>query len=100
MPPRPKILHRDPPVDENVWKKFRSLAGNDGRIADPHGLKSLIFRGGIAPEMRPTIWKYMLGYYKWEWSDSENEKVCIIFFENYSMIYYRIERNWRKITTA
>jgi hypothetical protein len=77
LPPRPKILHRDPAVDETVWKKFRSLSGNDGRIADVHGLKSLVFRGGIVPEMRPKIWKYMLGYYKWECSDAENEKVYL-----------------------
>jgi hypothetical protein len=62
-------------VDEATWIKFRSLAGTDGRIADSHGLKSLIFRGGITSDMRPIIWKYMLGYYKWDWSDAENEKV-------------------------
>jgi hypothetical protein len=74
LPARPQILHRDEPVDEAKWAEFRSP---DGRITDSHGLKSLIFRGGIVPAMRPTIWKYMLGYYKWECSDAENEKVWL-----------------------
>ncbi|KAL3118509.1 hypothetical protein niasHT_000274 [Heterodera trifolii] len=93
LPHRPQILHRDPPVDKTIFDKFRSLSGNDGRILDSHGLKSLIFRGGISPEMRPILWKYMLGFFKWDRSDAENEHHRKTLEED----YYRMKLQWMSI---
>ncbi|KAF7637101.1 Rab-GAP TBC domain-containing protein [Meloidogyne graminicola] len=91
LPTRPRILQRDSPVDFSIWEKFRAP---DGHIEDAHGLICLIFRGGIVPEMRSTIWKYILGYYKWEWSDSKNAENRTKLEEE----YYRMKLQWVTIT--
>uniref|UniRef100_A0A914KWA1 TBC1 domain family member 15 n=3 Tax=Meloidogyne TaxID=189290 RepID=A0A914KWA1_MELIC len=91
LPARPRILQRDPPVDSTVWEKFRAA---DGHIEDAHGLLCLVFRGGIVPEMRCTIWKYILGYFKWEWSDAKNAENRTKLEEE----YYRMKLQWVTIT--
>lgn len=72
LPTRPVIPSRDEPVTMAIWKEMRN---SEGKVLDPHRLKSLIFRGGIEKSMRPTLWKYMLNYYKWQNTDAENEAV-------------------------
>lgn len=81
MPKRPKIIYRESAVNEEVFEKFRLP---DGQIIDFHGLKSLIFRGGIERSMRPIIWKYMLDFYKPENTDEQNKIVFLfnIFYTN------------------
>uniref|UniRef100_A0A7E4UXG6 TBC1 domain family member 15 n=1 Tax=Panagrellus redivivus TaxID=6233 RepID=A0A7E4UXG6_PANRE len=91
LPERPVIEHGDTPVDEAVWHSFRDEAG---RITDVHSLKSLIFRGGIDPALRKTIWKYMLGYYKWDLTDEENKAARKKHHEN----YFRMKLQWMSMT--
>jgi uncharacterized protein YneF (UPF0154 family) len=52
LPERPKILERDPPVNEEMFKEF---LGEGGRINEVRRLKNHIFRGGIEKQMRPLV---------------------------------------------
>lgn len=72
LPKRPEIPSRDFPL---TLEDFKQLCDVEGRISDPHRLKSLVFRGGIESKLRPILWKYMLNYFKWDKTAAENEEV-------------------------
>jgi hypothetical protein len=91
LPERPHIVHSDSAVDEEVWNSYRD---SEGRVKDVHGLKSLIFRGGVDWSLRKILWKYMLGYYKWDKTDEENKAAR----KGLSDSYYRMKLQWMSMT--
>ncbi|KAI6224998.1 hypothetical protein M3Y95_00811800 [Aphelenchoides besseyi] len=92
LPERPKILVRDSPVDEQVWNQHR---GEGGKINDVHALKSLIFRGGVERNLRPLVWKYLLGFFDWDKTAEENEQKRKELADD----YYRMKLQWMTVNS-
>lgn len=65
----------------------------DGRVLNVDELKKSIFRGGVEPELRSTLWKFLLEYYDWNStikSRAEKRKLR----EN---DYFRIKLQWESM---
>uniref|UniRef100_A0AC35TZJ2 Rab-GAP TBC domain-containing protein n=1 Tax=Rhabditophanes sp. KR3021 TaxID=114890 RepID=A0AC35TZJ2_9BILA len=71
LPPLTEF-YREAPITKEVFDSFKTA---DGRISRFHEIKQAIFRGGLSPEARPDAWKYLLNYYKWTNSASDNAKL-------------------------
>lgn len=90
LPQRPEV-RRDPPVTEEQWKKHKNA---DGSFSDVNTLKDMIFHGGLTPSLRIEAWKYMLGIYKWEYSDTMNATLK----KKRSEDYYRMKLQWMTVS--
>ncbi|VDM60637.1 unnamed protein product [Angiostrongylus costaricensis] len=92
LPPRPDI-YREAPVTQDIWDNFKT---SDGTF-DPqniHHLKMNIFRGGLTPDLRKAVWKYLLGYRAWDETDSQfNKKRAVLAKE-----YERLKAQWQSIS--
>lgn len=51
--------------------QWMSLQDHEGRIEDVESVKLVIFRGGISPDLRPIVWKYLLLHYPWDSSRTQ-----------------------------
>jgi len=90
LPPRPHI-RRGPPLSVEQW----SLALDDqGAITDPDTVKSIIFRGGVTPSLRHVVWKYLLGYYPWHCSTSQQQELRKDKVDE----YFRMKLQWRSMS--
>lgn len=69
LPPRPKVV-RGSPLTQKQWGEFIS---EDGRISDVDRVKEVIFRGGMEHSLRSEVWKYILGYFRWD--DSKEQRM-------------------------
>nr|CDS33332.1 TBC1 domain family 5 [Hymenolepis microstoma] len=64
-----KPVQRKHPVTMEVWKRHLD---REGRVTVVSKLQNAIYSGGIDPELRPIVWKYLFGYLKWDYTDAEN----------------------------
>ncbi|KAL7059238.1 hypothetical protein AAHC03_013148 [Spirometra sp. Aus1] len=69
--PELSLAPRQPPLTSETWQKHLD---REGRVTVIHKLQAEIFNGGVEPELRPTVWKYLLGYLKWDFTSEENAK--------------------------
>lgn len=69
LPPRPKVV-RGSPLTQKQWGEFIS---EDGRVSDVERVKEVIFRGGMEHSLRAEVWKYLLGYFRWD--DSKEQRM-------------------------
>lgn len=69
LPPRPKVT-RGSPLTAKQWCEFMT---EDGRISDSERVKEIIFRGGIVYSLRNEVWKYLLGYLRWD--DTREQRI-------------------------
>ncbi|KAJ1372987.1 hypothetical protein KIN20_035305 [Parelaphostrongylus tenuis] len=92
LPPRPDI-YRETPVTQDIWENFKAPDGT----FDPqnvHHLKLNIFRGGLTPDLRKDVWKYLLGYRLWSETDRQfSEKRKVLEKE-----YQRLKAQWMSIS--
>lgn len=70
LPPRGSFT-RDNPLTLRQWNEFMT---EDGRVSDPERLREIIFHGGVEPELRAEVWKYLLNYDIWEHTRDEREE--------------------------
>jgi len=77
--------------------QFHSLKDNEGRISDPnkHIIKQKIFKGGIDDDIRPELWKYLLGLFPF--SSSFIERQTII--EKKKREYEILKNQWKTISS-
>ncbi|XP_022123891.2 TBC1 domain family member 15 isoform X1 [Pieris rapae] len=90
LPPRP-CIPRGTPLSTEKWE---GLQDTEGRILEVEGVKQLIFRGGVAHSIRPSVWKYLLDYYPWHATHSEIRKIQKRKTEE----YFSMKLQWRSIT--
>ena len=69
-----QLVHDNPnysrqSLDSSRWNELC----RDGRVKNVKELKDIIYCGGIDAELRPTVWKYLLGYYSFDATDEELE---------------------------
>ncbi|CAH8630025.1 unnamed protein product [Heterobilharzia americana] len=58
----------------------------EGRVNRPENLREIIFNGGIEKDLRPIVWKYLLGYYQWTYTTEENERLRVEKSREYHML--------------
>ncbi|KAK0393377.1 hypothetical protein QR680_000181 [Steinernema hermaphroditum] len=90
LPPRIEI-YRESTVDAKTWNSFKD---EQGRTKNVRNLKSLIFRGGLAKDLRQEAWKYLLGYYHWDKTTAENAK----WRKDRYDYYYKMKLQWLSFT--
>nr|XP_029720113.1 TBC1 domain family member 15 [Aedes albopictus] len=90
LAPRPDV-HRAEPLDAKKWAEFRAA---DGSITEPNRVKEIIFRGGICDDIRPEVWKYLLGLELWEHTNAERVEHRTRKTEEYCLMKFQ----WESIT--
>ncbi|CAH8567694.1 unnamed protein product [Schistosoma turkestanicum] len=82
LPPMPTV-QRSPPLNMTQWKKSLDP---EGRVNRPENLREIIFNGGIEDDLKPIVWKYLLGYYQWTYTAEENERLKVEKSREYHML--------------
>ncbi|KAJ9587779.1 hypothetical protein L9F63_018805 [Diploptera punctata] len=90
LPPRPPAP-RDLPLSVEQWAKFQD---EDGRVNNVDRVKDIIFRGGVVPQLRFDVWKYLLGYFPWDSTHAERQQLRKKKVEE----YFQMKLQWRTIT--
>lgn len=57
---------------------------------DPKDILKRIFMGGIDHDLRPQVWKYVLGVYPWKVTEKEKNKIQKIKSEE----YWKLKQKW------
>lgn len=91
LPPR-EIRKRDNPLTKKQWREFITA---DGQVSDPERIKEIISRGGIEPELRAEVWRFLLNYDLWEHTTVEREQRR----SDLSTEYYRMKAQWASLST-
>ncbi|KRX91324.1 TBC1 domain family member 15, partial [Trichinella pseudospiralis] len=89
LPARVRIP-RGEPLSVQQWLDHVS---ESGAISDEESVKRIIFSGGIVPELRKTVWKYLLGMYQWSWTKEQCEQKQLDFEQR----YLRIREQWQLV---
>ncbi|XP_021914957.1 TBC1 domain family member 15 [Zootermopsis nevadensis] len=90
LPPRPPAP-RGPPLTVEQWTRFQD---KDGRILEVETLKDIIFRGGVEPHLRYEVWKFLLGYFPWDSTHADRQKLRKQKVEE----YFQMKLQWRSVT--
>lgn len=86
LPPRPNVV-RGSLLTRKQWGEFMS---EDGRISDVDRVKEIVFRGGIEYSLREEVWKYLLGYFKWDATNTER----IVYQKKKNAEYFKMKMQW------
>uniref|UniRef100_A0A0K0ES82 Rab-GAP TBC domain-containing protein n=1 Tax=Strongyloides stercoralis TaxID=6248 RepID=A0A0K0ES82_STRER len=68
--PKKIEFYREKPITKEIWNGFKD---SEGRIIKVNNALQAIFRGGLEPEIRKEVWKYLLKYNKWHLTTNENK---------------------------
>ncbi|KER33993.1 hypothetical protein T265_00192 [Opisthorchis viverrini] len=90
LPALPEV-HRSDPLNFERWKRHLDPYG---RVTCVEKLRKIIFEGGIEPSLRPIVWKYLLGYYLWNNTAEENEKLR----KEKHAEYHTVKRFWKEMS--
>ncbi|XP_058055503.1 TBC1 domain family member 17 [Anopheles bellator] len=90
LAPRPPV-HRGLPLDAGTWEEVKCP---NGSIFDPERVKEIIFRGGIKPDIRAEVWKYLLGLDCWEHTAQQRDERRA----NKTQEYFQMKLQWLTIT--
>ncbi|KAJ1875847.1 GTPase activating protein [Coemansia sp. RSA 990] len=77
----PRPIRTQPALSAERWFTFfepksASRPNSEFRmVADADTVRRAIFAGGIEEDMRPLVWKYLLGIYPWDSSESERKHI-------------------------
>ncbi|EGW29891.1 uncharacterized protein SPAPADRAFT_144786 [Spathaspora passalidarum NRRL Y-27907] len=75
-------------VSRQEWKSFFDFSGRLCITADE--VKGRIFHGGLAPDVRPEAWLFLLGVYPWDSSSEEREALQ----NSYESSYQEYKLKW------
>ncbi|PSN55056.1 hypothetical protein C0J52_04140 [Blattella germanica] len=90
LPPRP-MAPRGSPLTVDQWAQYQD---EEGRVTDVDTIKDIIFRGGVVPQLRYEVWKYLLGYFPWDSTHAERQQLRKKKIEE----YFQMKLQWRTIT--
>lgn len=82
---------RQPPLGSDEWATFLDL---EGRVVDSKALKERIFHGGMEHGLRQEVWKFLLGYYKFDSTYAERQYLSLIKKEEYQIL----KSQWQSIS--
>lgn len=82
---------RQPPLGNDEWATFLDL---EGRVVDSKALKERIFHGGMEHGLRQEVWKFLLGYYKFDSTYAERQYLSLIRKEEYQIL----RSQWQSIS--
>ncbi|CAH8640700.1 unnamed protein product [Schistosoma mattheei] len=91
LPPMPTV-QRSLPLNMTQWKKSLDP---EGRVNRPENLREIIFNGGIENDLKPIVWKYLLGYYQWTYTAEENERLKV----EKSREYHILKTFWKSMSS-
>lgn len=74
------------PISREVWE---SLLNELGQVEDDLALRKGIFFGGLEPEMRSTVWPFLLYCYSYQSTYEEREQIIAIRRQEYHEITRR-----------
>ena len=95
--PRPRIMDNLPKVERTdalCQLDWELHFDSDGKILDLNELKDKIFRGGVEHEIRYEVWKFLLGFYEWDSTAKERNRVR----SEKVAEYHRMRSQWRSIS--
>jgi len=84
---------RDQPLTEEEWQKSLDI---NGRLLDATVIKKRIFHGGVSPELRPTIWKFLLNFYPWTSTEEERQQILKSKTEEYDTM----RKQWQAFSSV
>jgi hypothetical protein len=61
---------------------------------DPKALKKRVFQCGVEPSLRPELWKFLLGYYKFDSTKGEREALVLSKREEYKVL----QTQWQTVS--
>jgi len=82
---------RPPPLGHEEWVTFLD---NKGRVVDPKALKKRVFHGGVEPNLRREVWKFLLGHFKFDSTYSEREALVASKREEYKVL----QTQWKSVS--
>ncbi|XP_014916707.1 TBC1 domain family member 17 [Poecilia latipinna] len=86
--PRPNVTRGQALVQ---WEEFLD---SEGRVKDPEKVKDLVFRGGVTPNLRKEVWKFLLGFYPWKSTSKEREEILRFKTDE----YFRMKVQWKSVS--
>eukprot|EP00731_Ephydatia_muelleri_P039230 Em1242g1a len=87
--PRPTVTPRQAAISLDEWESFRQP---DGRITsvDEQRFRARVSAGGIQPQLRKEVWKYLLGYLPFSMTEIERMELKRCKDEE----YWSMKRQW------
>ncbi|KAF8926083.1 GTPase activating protein [Haplosporangium gracile] len=79
---------RTDPLSPMDWFSFFDDQGRL-KVSEAH-VREVVFRGGIEHDIRIEVWKFFLGIYPWDSTESERVALCASKAEE----YYTLKREW------
>lgn len=80
-PWHPDILHSS--WEMLTRENFLRLFDKDGRLVDEHQLRKAIFRGGVNPDIRKEVWRFLFGLFPFHSTPREREILLIDYYLKY-----------------
>ncbi|KAI8813151.1 rab-GTPase-TBC domain-containing protein [Cladochytrium replicatum] len=75
-------------------EEWIGMYDSQGRLTQSREeLQELVFLSGVENDIRPDVWKYLLGVYPWSSTDAER----VVIMEAKSKEYYSIKSHWMSI---
>lgn len=90
LPRRPSVA-RSSCLNARQWME---LVGDDGRIHEVDLIKEIIFRGGVEHGLRVDVWKYLLGYWRWDETSDQRKRAQ----RQRSSEYFKMKMQWLSMT--
>ncbi|PKA50622.1 hypothetical protein AXF42_Ash017961 [Apostasia shenzhenica] len=84
---------RQHPLDS---RELATFFDSEGRVNDSLALRKRIFYGGIEPNARKEVWKFLLGYYLYDSTYAEREYLDSVKKSEYDCL----KSQWQSISTA
>lgn len=56
----PTVTRSESALSRGEWESFFDV---DGRMSDESGFRATVFRNGVEHDIRPEVWKFLLGYF-------------------------------------
>lgn len=74
---------RLPPLETEEWATFLD---SEGRVVDSKAFRKRIFYGGVEHRLRHEVWKFLLGYHRYDSTFAEREDLTARKHEEYKVL--------------
>lgn len=87
------LLEREkqPPLGVEEWG---GMLDKEGRVKDSESLKKRVFFGGVEPDLRPEVWKFLLGYFSFSSTRAERQELR----ERKALEYAALRDQWQGVS--
>ncbi|GLH12187.1 TBC1 domain family member 15 [Gryllus bimaculatus] len=89
--PQSVPVTRSTPLTVEQWAQ---LQDDEGRVTDVDMLKMIIFKGGIVPSLRYEVWKFLLGYFPWDSTNTDRQNIR----KQKTDEYFRMKLQWKTMS--